>query len=429
MSSGSGTTLAYPIVQRTLANGLRVIASPDRSTPTVAVNLWYDVGSRDEEPGRTGFAHLFEHLMFQGSTHVPSGQHIGLLQAAGASVNATTWFDRTNYFETLPSGGLDLALWLEADRLNGLLDTMTQESLDNQREVVKEEKRQRYDNVPYGDVMERLIALTFPGEHPYGHTTIGSMDDLNAATLEDVQTFFRTYYMPSNAVLSIVGDIEAEEAFAKAETYFGGLSSGPKPAKTVADPLPPLSGDERDDASADVPADAVYLAWRLPARGTRAFDAVDLAFSVLGHGQTSRLHKGLVRGAELAEGSGATTLGLIGGTSYGFAYGRARDGVAVERIEEALVAEVDRLAGEPLTERELRRAQAQYERHWLHELARVDSRADAFGEHATLHRDPALVNTRIAEVNALTLDDVAEAVGSVFRSDQRATLTYRQEHL
>ncbi len=300
MSHGSDATLAYPIVQRTLANGLRVVVSPDHQTPTVAVNLWYDVGSRDEEPGRTGFAHLFEHLMFQGSTHVPSGQHIGLLQAAGASVNATTWFDRTNYFETLPTGGLDLALWLEADRLGGLLDTMTQESLDNQREVVKEEKRQRYDNVPYGDVMERLIALTFPADHPYGHTTIGSMDDLDAATLEDVQTFFRTYYMPSNAVLSLVGDVEPDDAIARANTYFGGLHSVGKPPKRLADPLPPLTGTERAETSADVPAEAVYLSWRLPARGTPAFDAVDLAFSILGHGQTSRLHKSLVRGSEIA---------------------------------------------------------------------------------------------------------------------------------
>ena len=149
-----------------MPNGLRVIASPDHGAPSVAVNLWYDVGSRDEEPGRTGFAHLFEHVMFQGSAHVPSGQHIGLLQAAGASVNATTWFDRTNYFETLPTGGLDLALWLEADRLGTLLDALTQESLDNQREVVKEEERQRYDNVPYGDAMQLLNALTFPADHP-----------------------------------------------------------------------------------------------------------------------------------------------------------------------------------------------------------------------------------------------------------------------
>src|SRR3712207_3573149 len=359
MSPGSGATLAYPIVQRTLANGLRVVASPDHQTPTVAVNLWYDVGSRDEEPGRTGFAHLFEHLMFQGSTHVPSGQHIGLLQAAGASVNATTWFDRTNYFQTLPTGGLDLALWLEADRMGTLLEALTQESLDNQREVVKEEKRQRYDNVPYGDVMERLIALTFPAGHPYGHTTIGSMDDLNAATLEDVQTFFRTYYMPSNAVLSIVGDIEPDEAFAKADTYFGGLRSGQKPTKQVAEPLPPLSGTERDETAADVPAEAVYLSWRLPARGTPAFDAVDLAFSVLGHGQTSRLHKQLVRSAEVAESSGATALALVGGNSYGFAYARAREGVTVEAIEAALVEQVDSLLAAPPSAQELRRAQAQ----------------------------------------------------------------------
>jgi zinc protease len=419
--------LAYPIVQRTLANGLRVIASPDHGTPTVAVNLWYDVGSRDEQPGRTGFAHLFEHLMFQGSTHVPSGQHIGLLQAAGASVNATTWFDRTNYFETLPTGGLDLALWLEADRLGGLLDTMTQESLDNQREVVKEEKRQRYDNVPYGDVMERLVSLTFPGDHPYGHTTIGSMADLDAATLEDVQTFFRTHYMPSNAVLSIVGDVEPEQAFERAEAYFGHLRSAQKPAKTRPAPLPPLSGTERMETAADVPAEAVYLTWRLPASGTREFDAVDLAFSVLGHGQTSRLHKQLVRNAEIAESAGGSTLGLIGGSSYGFAYARAREGVSVEELEAALTAEVDRLVATPPSEQELRRAKAQYERHWLHELARVDSRADALGEYATLHRNPALVNTRIADIEGLGLDDLQQAASSHLGSHQRATLIYRQE--
>src|ERR687894_550131 len=168
MNAAPAITVDYPIVERTLHNGLRVIASPDHGAPSVAVNLWYDVGSRDEEPGRTGFAHLFEHIMFQGSAHVPSGQHIG-----------------------------------------ALLDALTQESLDNQREVVKEERRQRYDNVPYGDAMELLNALTFPPDHPYGHTTIGSMDDLNAATLADVQAFFRTHYLPSNAVLSIVGDVTA----------------------------------------------------------------------------------------------------------------------------------------------------------------------------------------------------------------------------
>jgi zinc protease len=210
MTSGALTRLGYPIVQHTLGNGLRVISSPDHIAPSVAINIWYDVGSRDEEEGRTGFAHLFEHVMFQGSAHVASGQHIALLQAAGAVVNATTWFDRTNYFETLPTGGLDLALWLEADRMGTLLDALTQQNLDNQREVVKEEKRQRYDNVPYGDVQELLDTLTFPPDHPYGHITIGSMEDLDAATLDDVHSFFRRHYLPNNAILSIVGDVDPD---------------------------------------------------------------------------------------------------------------------------------------------------------------------------------------------------------------------------
>jgi zinc protease len=427
MTNGAPTTLAYPIVEHTLDNGLRVISSPDHGAPSVAVNLWYDVGSRDEEPGRTGFAHLFEHLMFQGSAQVPTGQHIGLLQAAGASVNATTWFDRTNYFETLPTGGLDLALWLEADRLGTLLDTMTQESLDNQREVVKEEKRQRYDNVPYGDAMQLINSLTFPTDHPYGHTTIGSMEDLNAATLEDVQHFFRTHYVPTNAVLSIVGDVEPEDAFAHAETYFGGLPAGAKPTKVIGEPLGPLPGTDRLETSAVVPSDAVYLSWRLPVRGTREFDAADLAFGVLGHGQTSRLHKQLVRSAEHAEGAGASSTGLIGGNSFGIAYARARDGISPEQLESELVAEIDRLGAEGPTDQELRRAKAQYERHWLHELARVDSRADALGEYATLHDDPNLVNTRIEELNAIQHAEIVDVMSRWFRSDQRSTLIYRKE--
>lgn len=429
MNSGSPAPLSYSLTERTLDNGLRVIASPDHVAPTVAVNLWYDVGSRHEEAGRTGFAHLFEHVMFQGSANVGSGQHIALMQAAGASVNATTWFDRTNYFEALPTGGLDLALWLEADRLGTLLEALTQDNLDNQREVVKEEKRQRYDNVPYGDVMERLVTLTFPSDHPYGHTTIGSMDDLNAATLEDVSSFFARHYLPNNAVLSIVGDVDAETAFSKADAYFGRLPAGQLPEPPSDTPLPPLTGQPRVAAFADVPADAVYFSWRLPARGTTEFDTLDLAFSVLGQGQTSRLHKSLVRSAELAEGSGASTMGLIGGNSFGFAYGRARSGVSVEQLELALVDEVERLGTDGPTDAELRRAQAQYERHWLHELARVDSRADAFGEFATLEHDPRKVNTRLAEIQSVGPAEVVAAVADWCRTDQRGTLVYRKEQV
>jgi zinc protease len=421
------TSSAYPIERHRLANGLQVIASPDHAAPSVAVNLWYAVGSRHEQPGRTGFAHLFEHVMFQGSRHVESGQHIGLLQAAGASVNATTWFDRTNYFETLPTGGLDLALWLEADRLGTLLDALTQDNLDNQREVVKEEKRQRYDNVPYGDALRRLIELTFPADHPYAHPVIGSMDDLDAATLEDVRTFFSTHYLPNNATLSIVGDCAADTAFARAEAYFGPLTAGPAPPVVANAPLPPLAGLPRQETTADVPADAVYLTWRLPAVGTPAFDAVDLGTSVLGHGQTSRLHRRLVRRDEIAEAASASSMGLIDGTSMAYAYARVRADSTVEQVHDIVLEEVRRIVAEGVTDTELRRAKAQFERHWLHDLARIDSRADAFGEYAMLHGDPDLVNRRLDQIDAIDADDVAAALREGLSPEHRATLVYRKE--
>ena len=219
----TGMPLDYPIHQRTLANGLRVVVSPDHTVPNVTVNIWVGVGSRHETPGRTGFAHLFEHLMFQGSRNVASGEHFSALMAQGARLNATTWFDRTNYFETVPTGALELALWLEADRHGHLLDAVTQENLDNQRDVVKEEKRQRYDNLPYGTALIDVYAAVFPEGHPYHHPTIGSMEDLDAATLEDVHAFFRAHYGPNNTVLTLVGDVTPEEGFAAAERYFGPL--------------------------------------------------------------------------------------------------------------------------------------------------------------------------------------------------------------
>ena len=231
------SVIAYPIHTRSLPNGLRVVVSPDHSVPAVAVNLWYDVGSRNERPGERGWAHLFEHLMFSGSEHVASGEHLNALQAVGGIVNATTWFDRTNYFETVPTGALDLALWLEADRLASL--QVTQHNLDNQRDVVMEEKRQRYDNVPYGDVMLHLVQLTFPADHPYGHPTIGSMDDLAAATLDDAKAFFATHYAPSNAVLTLVGDIDPTDGIARANSFFGGLAASSRPVREVTAPLPP----------------------------------------------------------------------------------------------------------------------------------------------------------------------------------------------
>ena len=225
--------LDYQIAERALANGLRVIVSEDHSVPIVTVNLWVNVGSRHEVEGRTGFAHLFEHLMFQGSRNVASGEHFSALMAAGGRLNATTWFDRTNYFETVPRGAMDLALWMEADRHGHLLDAVNQENLDNQRDVVKEEKRQSYDNVPYGNALIDIYAAIFPKGHPYHHATIGSMEDLDAASVQDVHEFFRRYYGPNNTVLTLVGDLTPDEGFASAERYFG-----PLPATAAASRAP-----------------------------------------------------------------------------------------------------------------------------------------------------------------------------------------------
>ena len=419
------TSLRYPLHQATLDNGLRVIVNPDHSAPVVAVNLWYDVGSRDETPGRTGLAHLFEHLMFQGSAGVASGEHLALMQSVGGSVNATTWFDRTNYFETVPTGALDLALWLEADRLATLRESLTQANLDNQRDVVKEEKRQRYDNVPYGDVVDHLSRLGFGAGHPYGHPTIGSMADLDAATLDDVRAFFAGHYVPNRAVLTLVGDIEPEDGVARARRFFGGIPAGEPVARSFAE-LPPLPDPPRVDVAAAVPADAAYLIWRLPARGGRRFDAADIALAVLGDGQTSRLHRRLVRDELIAEGSGASAMGLIGGNSLGFAYARALPGVGADALEAALRHEVELLVAHGVTEAELERVRAQFEREWLTELAGFAGRADLFGTYATLQGDPNLVNTRVAEYCSIGADEVARAAAEWLRGDQAAVLSYRR---
>lgn len=420
------TSGLYPIHDTRLDNGLRVIVSPDHLAPAVAVNLWYDVGSRHEQPGRTGFAHLFEHLMFQGSANVDSGQHIALMQAAGASVNATTWFDRTNYFEALPTGGLELALWLEADRMASLLDSVGQDNLDNQREVVKEEKRQRYDNVPYGDVMERLVGLTFPPDHPYGHTTIGSMADLDAASLEWVHAFFRAHYLPNNCVLTLAGDVTAEDGIALVKRYFAHIPPGRAPAPAPAPDLGPITGMPRQETEADVPADAAYLSWRLPPLGTPAVDAADLALSILGGGQTSRFHKTLVRERELCSTTGSAALQLIGGHSIGFASARARDEIDIAAVEEAMVAELDRFAADGPTEAEVHRAHAQFERGWLQALARLETRADQLSQAATLLDDPNRINTRIAAVTAIGGEEIRDAARTHLVPTHRATLIYRR---
>src|SRR6185436_18318904 len=310
--------LEYQIADRTLDNGLRVIVSEDHSVPNVTVNLWVNVGSRHEVEGRTGFAHLFEHLMFQGSRNVPSGEHFAALMGAGGRLNATTWFDRTNYFETVPRGAMDLALWLEADRHGHLLDAVNQENLDNQRDVVKEEKRQRYDNVPYGNALVDIYAATFPKGHPYHHATIGSMEDLDAASVEDVHEFFRRYYGPNNTVLTLVGDLTPDEGFAAAEQYFGPLPATAAAPRGPVEALAALAEPQRVERVEDVPADRLHVAFRLPVDDTPEFFASSLAMDIIGGLATSRLYQRLVRHEQMANSVSAQAMGFVDGVSLGF---------------------------------------------------------------------------------------------------------------
>jgi zinc protease len=419
--------LDYKIAERTLSNGLQVIVSEDHSVPNVTVNLWVNVGSRHEVEGRTGFAHLFEHLMFQGSRSVATGEHFSALMAVGGRLNATTWFDRTNYFETLPRGGLDLALWLEADRLGGLLDTMTQESLDNQREVVKEEKRQRYDNVPYGDVMERLIRLTFPADHPYGHTTIGSMDDLNAASVQDVHDFFRSHYGPNNTVLTLVGDLTPDEGFASAEQFFGPLPATAAPRREPVSALTALSEPVRDEHVEDVPSDHLYIAFRLPVDDTPEFFASSLAVDIIGGLATSRLVQRLVRREQSATSVSAHAMGFVDGVSLGFIMIDVAEGFSPDAVEAAACEELVRFAEQGPTEIEMESSMAQTERGWLSSLASQEERADLICHFATLQGDSGYVNTFLDRLAEVTPAQVKQAAATWLMPQSRAVVAYLKQ--
>jgi predicted Zn-dependent peptidase len=411
-----------------LANGLRLIIAEDHLAPVAAVNVWYDVGSKHEQTGKTGFAHLFEHVMFQGSRNVAKAEHIALIQAVGGTMNGTTWLDRTNYFETLPSHQVDLGLWLEADRMGTLLDALSQENLDNQREVVKNEKRWSYDNRPYGSWQEKLQAGLFPIAHPYHHSTIGSMADLDAASIEDVSAFFRTWYAPNNAVLSVVGDVDTGAVRASVERYFGAIPSNPSIPALSDLSLPSTLGAERRETVVDrVPLPRIYVGFRAPVYGDPRLDALDVAGQILSGGKGSRLHRRLVREERIAQDVALFTLGFIGGASICAGWATVRPGVAVDRVEAAFHEELERLATEPVSADELARAFALVEADELGALQRVEERADRLSMYATLFDDPGLINRMLPRYLAVTPEAILEVAAATFRSDNRLVLTYLPE--
>ena len=414
-----------PIERHTLSNGLRVVLSPDDRAPIVAVNLWYDVGSKHEKAGKTGFAHLFEHMMFQGSKGVAKGEHFTLVQAAGGTLNASTWLDRTNYFETLPSHELELALWLEADRLAGLLPAMTQEKLDNQREVVKNERRWSVDNQPYGTWDEKIQELLYPLEHPYHHSTIGSMEDLNAASLADVSEFFATYYAPNNAVLTIAGDFDPQAANALIEKHFGPIPANPDlPAQPDVAVAPNLGSEIREIVPDRVPLPRVYLAYRMPIFGTPEFDALEVTADLLGAGRASRMYATLVRERQLAQDVTVFAFPFVGGASIFALWATARPGVEIDALEEAVLAEVERLASEGPSEAELERVRNLHAASVESSLERIAERADRLSMYGCLFDEPSMINTEVSRYVSVTPDRVRAAMAAALRPDNRLVLTY-----
>jgi zinc protease len=414
-----------PIDRHQLPNGLRVTLARDDRAPIVAVNLWYDVGSRHEKLGKTGFAHLFEHMMFQGSANVAKGEHFNLVQGAGGTLNASTWLDRTNYFETLPSHELELALWLESDRLASLLPAMTEEKLDNQRDVVKNERRWSVDNQPYGTWDEKLQALLFPEGHPYHHSTIGSWEDLDAASLDDVREFFSSHYAPNNAVLTIAGDLDPGEAMRLVEKHFGPIAANPAIPDAPSTRVDPIIGAEvREEVPDRVPLPRIYAAYRMPAFGTDGFDALEVAIDLLGSGRASRLYRSLVREQQVAQDVTTFAFPVIGGAAIFTIWVTARPGIGHDALEAALWSEVDRATADGPTADELERVRNLHAAGVEASLERISERADRLSMYACLFDEPERINTEVSRYQAVEADRVRNAMAATLRADNRVVLTY-----
>lgn len=362
--------------------------------------------------------------MFEGSRQVAPGDHFRIVVSSGGTLNGTTNTERTNYFECVPAEQLGLALWLEADRMGGLLDAVSQESLDKQRDVVRNERRQRYDNVPYGTAIERLCELVYPVGHPYHHQPIGSMEDLEAASLEDVHQFFRDYYAPNNAVLTVAGDFEPSAALEMIEFFFGVIPPNHDLARIDSPPsLPPLTEELRSVFVENVPNPAVYLGYRLPAEGDPQLDHLQVAVTLLTSGRASVLNRKIVRN-ELAQQANGFIDRRVGGTSVGVFSVTGRPGVPIQKAEQALLDEFLRLADVGPTDGELERAKALIERGWLDRLSDVESRADDLSRCVTLRGDAALIDNQLDVILATTAEDVRAAVGRYLSAAQPAVVAF-----
>ena len=400
--------LPYELIA--LDNGLRVIVHEDRRAPLVCVNVWYHVGSKEEVPGRTGFAHLFEHLMFEGSENVPEGRFDEMLEEIGGMNNGSTSTDRTNYWELLPSHGLDLALYLEADRMGGLLPAITAAQLEAQRDVVRNERRQSYENRPYGLASETLLAALYPEDHPYSWPVIGSMADIGAATLDDVRDFCRQYYTPNNATIAVAGDVDVAHVRSVVERYFGDIPRGPDVQRRV--PGAPVAAEpQRIVMEDDVSLPRIYIAWHSPAVFADGDAALDTAGAILAHGRASRLYRSLVYEKQLAQSVTAYQGSAVLGSTFRVVV-TARPGVSLSVIEQEVRSELVAMS-QSIGERELERAVNGIETGFVDSLQNVGGfggRADQLNMYLFHTGEPDYAAEDLRRYDALTTDDVARSV-------------------
>jgi len=415
---------AIPFQQFTLPNGLHVILSEDHTAPLVGVEMLYDVGSKDEKPGRTGFAHLFEHLMFQGTVNLPKGESDRLIEAAGGSSNGSTSADRTQYWEQVPSNALEQMLFIQAQRMGALLPTLDQAKLDNQREVVRNERRETYEMKPYGMAWKVLLENLWNPEFPYHWQTIGSHEDLQAASLEDVREFFQRWYGPGNASLAIVGDIDPVKTRALVEKYFGGIPRAEPPKRATPMPLP-LANEKQVTVPDDVQLPRLYLAWQTPKSYADGEAALEVLGDVLATGKSSRLTRRLVMEERIAQNvmAGQQSQALAG---MFMVVATPKPGVKPEQIQKAVEEEIARIAREGPTPEELQRAKNRIESQVIFALEPVGGfggRASHLNAYYWETGDPGHLGKDLERFRALTVDDVRAAAAKYLANDRRVALT------
>ncbi len=416
-------SLKIEFEQYRLENGLNVILHHDDKVPVVAVNIWYHVGSRNEKPGETGYAHLFEHLMFEGSAHVAAGKHIELVQSVGGIINGSTYFDRTNYFEILPSHYLEMGLWLEADRMGWFLEALDDKKLKLQLDIVKNERRQTVDNQPYGVWLEKILEMVYPQNFPYHWPVIGYMDDLDRASIEDIKDFFKKYYGPQNASLVIAGDFNKTLVKDYVDKYF------PEIRNLASLPMDNgvfslyNQGEKRQIINDNVQFPRLYFAYPMPPHGEKEMYAADLLSDILSSGRSARLYRNLVHEKQICQDAFAALVPLEKSSMF-IIMATAKPGVPVEKIEREVLDEIEQLINNEVSDYEFERVKNQLAVKKVNEIQTMMARADLLNQFSVYFNDASRINTEIDHYIEITKKDMRETAEKYLQKENRSVLTF-----